>query len=75
MSGTTTSASGISDLPIPLERDVFLRNLLRHPTGTLQSVVGLEEATGFISPCDGLVSMSVTLNSVLPVEETAAGPA
>lgn len=36
-------------LPIPLERDVFLRTLLRHLSGTLQEVVGLEEASGFIS--------------------------
>jgi predicted ArsR family transcriptional regulator len=39
----------VSELPIPLERDVFLRNLLRHLAGTLQNVVGLEEAAGFIS--------------------------
>jgi predicted ArsR family transcriptional regulator len=32
-----------------LERDVFLRTLLRHLAGTLQKVVGLEEASGFIS--------------------------
>lgn len=34
---------------ISLERDVFLRDLLRHLSGTLQDVVGLEEASGFIS--------------------------
>jgi predicted ArsR family transcriptional regulator len=39
----------VSELPIPLERDVFLRTLLRHLAGSLQSVVGLEEASGFIS--------------------------
>lgn len=39
----------IIDLDIPLERDVFLRTLLRHLSGTLQSVVGVEEASGFIS--------------------------
>ena len=37
------------DLAVPLERDVFLRNLLRHLAGTLQEVVGLNEASGFIS--------------------------
>lgn len=36
-------------LPIPLERDVFVRTLLRHLAGTLQDVVGLEEASGFVS--------------------------
>ena len=36
-------------LDVPLERDVFLRTLLRHLAGTLQEVVGLEEASGFVS--------------------------
>lgn len=39
----------ISTLPIPLERDVFLRTLIRELAGTLQDVVGLEEASGFVS--------------------------
>ncbi len=39
----------IATLAIPLERDVFLRTLLRELAGTLQEVVGLEEASGFIS--------------------------
>lgn len=39
----------LSELDIPLERDVFLRTLLRELAGTLQDVVGLEEAAGFIS--------------------------
>lgn len=36
-------------LELPLERDVFLRNLIRHLSGTLQDVIGLEEASGFVS--------------------------
>ena len=48
-----TSAAGdrrrLSVLDVPLERDVFLRNLLRHLAGTLQEVVGIEEASGFVS--------------------------
>jgi hypothetical protein len=40
---------GVRDLPIVLDRDVFLRNLLRELAGALQDVVGLEEAAGFIS--------------------------
>ncbi|QDU99143.1 methanogen output domain 1-containing protein [Lignipirellula cremea] len=39
----------IADLPLPLERDLFLRTLLRELSGTLQEVVGIEEASGFIS--------------------------
>lgn len=34
---------------IPLDRDIFMRNLLRELSGTLQDVVGMEEASGFIS--------------------------
>lgn len=39
----------IGQLNIPLERDVFLRSLIRELAGTLQDIVGLEEASGFIS--------------------------
>ncbi len=39
----------IADLDVPLERDVFLRTLIRELSGTLQDIVGLEEASGFIS--------------------------
>lgn len=39
----------IDTLNVPLERDVFLRTLIRELSGTLQDVVGLEEASGFIS--------------------------
>ncbi len=37
-----------SELDIPLERDGFLRNLLRHLSGTLQDVIGLDDARGFV---------------------------
>ncbi len=42
-------SSKIEAVEIPLERDNFLRTLLRELSGTLQDVVGLEEASGFIS--------------------------
>lgn len=41
--------SGVEQLDVPLERDVFLRTLIRELSGTLQEVVGLDEAAGFIS--------------------------
>lgn len=41
--------SPAQSLDIPLERDVFLRTLIRELSGTLQDVVGLEEASGFVS--------------------------
>lgn len=39
----------IDALNVGLERDVFLRTLVRELSGTLQDVVGIEEASGFIS--------------------------
>lgn len=41
--------SSIEEVPLPLERDLFLRTLIRELAGTLQDVVGMEEASGFIS--------------------------
>ena len=35
--------------PVALDRDIFLRSLLRELAGTLQEVVGLDEAAGFVS--------------------------
>ncbi len=49
MATTSTSLPILSELPVPLERDGFLRLLLRSLTGTLEEVVGLDEAAGFIS--------------------------
>ncbi|HJZ54015.1 MAG TPA: methanogen output domain 1-containing protein [Gemmataceae bacterium] len=39
----------VRELPVQLERDLFLRTLLRELAGTLQDVVGLTAAAGFIS--------------------------
>ena len=39
----------VAHLDLRLERDVFLRTLLRELSGTLQDVVGLDEASGYIS--------------------------
>jgi predicted ArsR family transcriptional regulator len=47
MSAPTTER--MDALAIPLERDLFLRTLIRELSGTLQDVVGLDEASGFIS--------------------------
>jgi predicted ArsR family transcriptional regulator len=43
------SDNRIPAVQIPLERDSFLRTLIRELSGSLQEVVGLEEASGFIS--------------------------
>jgi predicted ArsR family transcriptional regulator len=49
MNTAQTAQTTLTNLDVPLERDVFLRNLIRELSGTLQQVVGLEEASGFIS--------------------------
>ncbi len=49
MEKTTAERRNIALLQIPLERDVFLRTLIRELSGTLQEVVGVKEASGFIS--------------------------
>ncbi len=45
MEQTTT----MRQLDIPLNRDLFLRTLIRELAGTLEEVVGYEEAAGYIS--------------------------
>lgn len=44
-----TRADLPSDAEVGLDRDVFLRNLIRTLAGTLEDVVGLDEAEGYIS--------------------------
>lgn len=39
----------MTNVDVPLERDMFMRSLIRELSGLLQDVVGLEEASGFIS--------------------------
>jgi predicted ArsR family transcriptional regulator len=46
---STVTRRKVHTLAIPLERDVFLRTLIRELSGTLQDVVGLDEAAGFVS--------------------------
>ncbi len=49
MESTMKAPGPLHHLDVPLERDGFLRTLLRSLAGTLQDVVGLDEAAGFIS--------------------------
>lgn len=49
MPNRNASDYNLQGLDVPLERDVFLRTLLRELSGTLQDVIGLEEASGFVS--------------------------
>ncbi|WP_461414466.1 methanogen output domain 1-containing protein [Gemmatimonas sp.] len=45
----STRSLPVAELPLSLERDVFLRSMLRELAGSLQDIVGLDEASGFIS--------------------------
>lgn len=46
----TANVRGLTETgEVQLDRDVFLRRLLRELAGTLQDIVGLEEASGYIS--------------------------
>ncbi len=46
---TDVADTAIQNADVPLERDVFLRTLLRELSGTLEKVVGINEASGYIS--------------------------
>lgn len=39
----------VHDTDVPLDRDIFLRTLIRELSAVLEDVVGLQEAAGFIS--------------------------
>ncbi|MDP3720273.1 MAG: methanogen output domain 1-containing protein [Acidobacteriota bacterium] len=60
-----------AELDVPLERDVFLRTLLRHLAGTLQEVVGLDEASGFVSVVGQRIGgeLNAAYTSALSVEQ------
>ncbi len=49
ISTATSDDHAIQQADVLLERDEFLRTLLRELSGTLQDVIGLEDASGFIS--------------------------
>jgi predicted ArsR family transcriptional regulator len=50
--GALSSRGGaglVANAEVGLDRDVFLRSLLRRLAGTLEDLVGLDEASGFVS--------------------------
>ena len=49
MENATENAIQVKNLDIPLERDIFSRTLIRELSGLLQEMIGLEEASGYIS--------------------------
>ncbi len=42
-------SASVAEAAVPLNRDVFLRTLIRELAGVLQDVVGLAEASGYVS--------------------------
>ena len=49
MTKSKVSENTVNTLNLPLEREGFFSTLIRELSGTLQDLVGLEEASGFIS--------------------------
>lgn len=49
MTKTQAISEGIEALELPIERDQFLRTIIRELAGTLQEIVGIEEAAGFLN--------------------------
>jgi predicted ArsR family transcriptional regulator len=49
MNTIETPQAEVKEAAVPLERDVFLRTLVRELSGLLEDTVGLDEAAGFIS--------------------------
>ena len=49
MSQTQTVIEAIEAKDLPIERDQFLRTMIRELAGTLQEIVGIEEAAGFLN--------------------------
>ncbi len=49
MNHTKLQDIAVKNLDIPLERDSFSRSLIRELSGLLEEMIGLDEASGFIS--------------------------
>ena len=49
MNEAESMAKQVAELKIPLERDLFMRTLIRELANALQDVVGTDQASGFIS--------------------------
>ncbi|MGH9716520.1 MAG: methanogen output domain 1-containing protein [Candidatus Acidiferrales bacterium] len=45
----STPLTIVGEADVPLDRDIFLRNLIRELAGTLEEVVGIKDASGYIS--------------------------
>jgi predicted ArsR family transcriptional regulator len=66
-----STSSAAASLDLPLERDVFARSLIRELAGTLQDVVGLDDASGYISVVGTAIGEQIdsTYKSAFAVEK------
>ena len=55
----TGSGRDPATVPVPLDRDRFLRALIRELAGTLEDVVGVEEAKGYFSVVGGAIGTAI----------------
>ncbi|HSA81054.1 MAG TPA: methanogen output domain 1-containing protein [Geminicoccaceae bacterium] len=56
---TTGSDNDLKKLAVPLDRDRFMRALIRELAGTLEDVIGLEETNGYISVVGGAIGSAI----------------
>jgi len=71
MSQAKPQQKTLASLDIPLERDVFSRSLIRELSGLLEEMIGLEEASGFISVVGQRIGFEINnyYQDALQVEE------
>lgn len=71
MNDDTRSTSQAALAEVPLSPDVFMRDLIRELAGTLEDVVGLEEASGYISVVGQSIGSNIddTYRHALSVEK------
>ena len=62
-SSNTGDRTKVEELPLALERDLFLRSLIRELAGTLQDVVGVREASGYISVVGARIGEQTTMTT------------
>ena len=55
----TGSGKDPASVPVPLDRDRFLRALIHKLAGTLEDVVGVEEAKGYFSVVGGAIGTAI----------------
>lgn len=68
-----TRANGFAQADLALDRDLFLRRLLRELTGILEDSVGLSEAEGFISMVGSRIGEQLNADYLAASGETRLG--